>query len=397
VSFEREIAVVEREREKEGPIHFGTFGGVGVLLLLCGVFSWSALGASWAATLLGLGLGLMRIGVQGRVKEYETVTKKAVVSITGAGIKAVGRPLVRKESIKDAYYQPRPGAKASVRCVDDRDAVLFEAEVESEDEAREILRALGRDVTQGRSTFSASAPMFTGAGGGFQAFAVMIGLVIGAVAVPGYFKVLPIMALAAFATALTTQQKVEIGVDGVLISWFSRKRFVRYDAIEKVTKGPYHLALVLKDGTTIRLSTTSNTAHQGKLRRDALVARLAEARASYDGASASRAIVQAVARGDRDVAAWRDALARIHEQGYRETAAREEDLWRVVEDTSAPEDARAGAAVALRRGDGAAPRLRIAAEAVASPRLRIALEKAADPEAEDEALDDSLTAFEREA
>lgn len=76
--------------------------------------------------------------------------------------------------------------------------------------------------------------------------------------------------------------------------------------------------------------------------------------------------------------------------------ARGEDLWRVVEDTTAPEDARAGAAIALRNEAGAHPRLRVAAEAVASPRLRVALERAADPEAEEAALDEALEAFARE-
>jgi len=95
----------------------------------------------------------------------------------------------------------------------------------------------------------------------------------------------------------------------------------------------------------------------------------------------------------------RAELARLLEPegggSYRDPAARGDDLWRVVEDTSAPEDARAGAAVALRNEDGAHPRLRIAAEAVASPKLRVALEKASDPAADDEALDEALEAFDR--
>jgi hypothetical protein len=55
---------------------------------------------------------------------------------------------------------------------------------------------------------------------------------------------------------------------------------------------------------------------------------------------------------------------------------REEDLWRVVEDPRASEDARAAAALLLRKSLDAPgkARVRVAAEATASPKLRVALE-----------------------
>jgi hypothetical protein len=102
-----------------------------------------------------------------------------------------------------------------------------------------------------------------------------------------------------------------------------------------------------------------------------------------------------VARGTRPVAEWRSALTRIsaeHEGGYRDGAMRKEDLWRVVEDAGAPEDARVGAAIALRAEEGAGARLRVAADAAASPKLRVALETAADPAVEESQLDEALEA-----
>ena len=82
---------------------------------------------------------------------------------------------------------------------------------------------------------------------------------------------------------------------------------------------------------------------------------------------------------------WLSELKKLREGegGYRNVALREEDLWRVVEDPGAPEEARAAAAVLVRNADGAKPRLRIAADAVASPRLRVALEAEEETEAEE--------------
>jgi hypothetical protein len=78
---------------------------------------------------------------------------------------------------------------------------------------------------------------------------------------------------------------------------------------------------------------------------------------------------------------------------YRESAMRDEDLWEIVESSSAPEDARAAAALLLRGDEEDAParaRLRIAADAIVSPKLRVAIEAAAssDVAAAEDALED---------
>ena len=123
-----------------------------------------------------------------------------------------------------------------------------------------------------------------------------------------------------------------------------------------------------------------------------LRARIVEAWQGHRLRAGETSVHGALARGERGVAEWRKALASIRsaDGGYRQTATRDEDLWRVVEDVSAPADARAAAALALRSAADAPARLRVAAEAVASPHLRIALETAADREAEDAALDEAL-------
>jgi hypothetical protein len=66
--------------------------------------------------------------------------------------------------------------------------------------------------------------------------------------------------------------------------------------------------------------------------------------------------------------------------GFREAEVSADDLWRTLEDGAADPEARAGAAVALgpTLGEGDRARLRVAARVVAAPRLRVALEAVAD-------------------
>lgn len=103
----------------------------------------------------------------------------------------------------------------------------------------------------------------------------------------------------------------------------------------------------------------------------------------------------ALMRGDRSVADWRVALGQSVAEGgdaYRGDAATE-TLWRVVEDESAPRDARAGAAIALRRqlDDDGRARLRVVAEDC-EPKLRVALDAALDEAIEEDKV---LAALER--
>jgi hypothetical protein len=100
-------------------------------------------------------------------------------------------------------------------------------------------------------------------------------------------------------------------------------------------------------------------------------------------------------RGARSIAEWRAELAQRAPAGadaYRSDATTE-TLWRVVEDENAPRDARAGAAIALRRqldADGRT-RLRVVAEDC-EPKLRVALDVALDDEVEEKEV---LAALER--
>jgi hypothetical protein len=150
--------------------------------------------------------------------------------------------------------------------------------------------------------------------------------------------------------------------------------------------------VVLTSGKHVDLRTGGKSGWGGKERaammRDALAQRIREAMEAHRARIGPRKLALQLARGERDKGEWITGLKKLQEGegGYRAAAVREEDLWRIVEDPGAPEEARAAAAILLRSNEGARPRLRIAAEAVASPRLRVALE-AEDEEAVDEALE----------
>src|SRR5262249_62187220 len=74
--------------------------------------------------------------------------------------------------------------------------------------------------------------------------------------------------------------------------------------------------------------------------------------------------------------------ARDGAAGLRSAAVPDEELWRVIEDPTAPMDARAGAAAAIGRDldEAGRTRLRVAAAACAAPKLRVALSAVADEE-----------------
>jgi hypothetical protein len=104
----------------------------------------------------------------------------------------------------------------------------------------------------------------------------------------------------------------------------------------------------------------------------------------------------ALARGERDAAAWVQGLRERYQStvGYREDRVPESELEECLNDPSAPPDLRLAAAVVLRAsGKGARRKIRVAAEDCANPELARALLAA-----REEALDEGpVVAVERQA
>lgn len=392
-----------RGRLRERPREVRRAAGFGVFLTLSGALWWSQMGPAISAVLIGAGLVLMRIGFTREVLRSEPVTRPARVRVTTEGIAIEDESFIPRENIAQAYYQPRRRGLGSVRGLDARGEVLFDLEVKNEPERSALLDALGCDVRHGRAAFRVSSPLFaTMARSALMLVSLALLLLLAYVlrsVEPAVYLLLT--AFAVGLAALARRQTVEVGIDGLVVDWIGRPRFVSYAVIRAVEAQSLDVTVTLEDGRRIHLAPGGGAGSARidvELARDALIARIEDARRAFDGRADAGDFAARVGRGAREIAEWRAALERLHSAeatGYRERVARGEDLWRVVEDAGAPEDARAGAAVALRKEEGAPERLRIAADAVASPRLRVALEKASDLDVEEEALDEALEALAR--
>lgn len=196
-----------------------------------------------------------------------------------------------------------------------------------------------------------------------------------------------------------TRSWLELGSDGMLLATRGRQRFVRYDAVSSVEAvDAKKLHVKMRDGAPVELELAGRgrAALPGPSgSRDALLVHLRAALRAAGATDQSGSLARRIGRRGRPREAWLADIASLRDgdSSYRETALRDADLWDIVESASAPEDARAAAALLLRSTeDGAAARarLRVAADAVVSKKLRIAIEAAAgsDDAAAEEALEE---------
>jgi hypothetical protein len=172
-------------------------------------------------------------------------------------------------------------------------------------------------------------------------------------------------------------QHVEVGHDGIFMKWLGKRRFVPFSKIEGVTATKTGVELGLTNGRVleIRLSQKDNTA-------------AAEIHVLYtrirDGIDAQRGLSHVdeealLARSGRDIETWMRemrALGAGDLGGYRAASIPRERLWAVVENAAADPSAREGAALALSASldDDDRARLLALSQKTASPRLRVALD-----------------------
>lgn len=403
LAFERPLDVLERNPLVKnasramlvaGPLLFAAF--------LAGVFPPGLLGLHLAV--LGLVLFFSNNRMNLRAKR-----RRSKVKADHEGVWQDGKLVVPRAQIADGFFQPRVGRDpnktssygSSVRFVDKRRRVLFEIEAE-EGEALEMLYALGLDPGSKRAEFSGSSPLYAtlarnllfvfGLFGASLLFAAVMALV-GVAAPMTPFLVMPLV----FAGMLPS--KIAIGVDGVLVRWLWQKKFIPMSQIARIERADDRtVVLHLVDGRE-ELIYTSMRRRSGfgsswaVQHRDAVLARIGEAIMAYRARGPAADISALVGKGTRTRSEWLGALGKLRgaEGGYRDAVVRDDDLWRVVEDPSAPEDARGGAALLLRRSldEAGKARVRVAAEATASPKLRVALDAAASDTA-DEAMHAAL-------
>ena len=174
---------------------------------------------------------------------------------------------------------------------------------------------------------------------------------------------------------------ITVTIEGIYVTWLGDSRFIPMTEIAEATRvSPREILLQSPRGATFTLYTAKH--EEGP---DALLDEIHRVLDAARAAGPKRDVSAIVARGARTHAAWLadlDQLGRsLGAGGYRAQVIEREDLFRLVEDPSASDDARAGAAIALKASADAAARerIRIASE-TASPKLRVALETEDDTE-----------------
>lgn len=302
-----------------------------------------------------------------------------------------GARVIPRSAIREGFYQPRVATKPgslgpTVRLLGWGRRVLFEAEVESEDQALEILGALGLDPSRRRARFRRASPLVATMP---RQLALFGGLWL-AMAMSGVAHAAVGLALIPLFVAMALPATIEVGVDGVVLQWLWRKRFVPMgDILEIQSEDDRVLVLTLRSGEAVRVYTGLPRRSRGAVsaaHHQAVLARIVEARRLFREGGTALDAAALVGRQGRSRADWLEALARLAagEGSYREAAVRLEDLLALVEDPRAPEDARAGAALVVQKkgDDEARARVRVAAEATASPKLRVALDAMGKDDAE---------------
>jgi hypothetical protein len=206
----------------------------------------------------------------------------------------------------------------------------------------------------------------------------------------------------------------ELSLDGIRVRDFLRQRFfpriqvARFEEIERRVvaseedeeeEKPLYASRETVELVGFRVHLRSG---ETLLLKDIPSDRLAQVRGALvrmtarSGKASWEAHRGALARGERDAAAWVQGLQERYRSAanYREDRVPESDLEECLKDPSAPPDLRLAAAVALRAGGkGARKKIRVAAEDCANPELARALLAA-----REEALDEELVAaVERQA
>lgn len=326
-------------------------------------------------------------------RNWRPITERRALRIDAEAL-TLGEDRIPRASIKSALVLPGFPPKVLVRR---RWALPIEIQVESTAEARDVLRALGFDVSQSVATFRtasravAKQRYVAGVAAGFVATGAVFGAVAARARVgPGTGALAGlglILAIISMMVVLLAPTKLSVGADGLVLRWLGTSRFIGLGEITQVTRyergfgrsRQVGLTIVLRSGEEVIVPVGQASWETQEV---ALIEeRIREALEGFrsGGAAADAASLR---RGGRAVSDWIAALRAIGSGAnadMRTAPLPRERLFRIVESPTAGASERAAAAVALggELDEEARQRLRIAAEAIAAPKLRIAVEAAA--------------------
>lgn len=190
---------------------------------------------------------------------------------------------------------------------------------------------------------------------------------------------------------------VSVGIDGVLLEFPGKRRFIPHDEISSFTleraealKEASHLLLSLATEEEIRIPIACDVTETDGAR---LMSALRRHRPADDDQESE---APGLARAGKEPAKWLGALREMGRVGYRRGAVDVEQITRALDEALAPAT-RAAAAIVLSETsrDDAKKRLRIAADEYASPQTKRALLRIAGT-IDDDALADALAELSRE-
>jgi hypothetical protein len=328
--------------------------------------------------------GAMLLGVLAVLKRLnDRSAEMGVLRASSEGIHWNGALIVERARITGGVVLPDAPGGTRVR-ISRRRGAPMEFGVTNVAEGRDLLRALGLDASQVTATFRVRSSISTSRVlfGGVIAIAMVVAFLSAHLRLPPMTTPLAMIAL---VLAFAWPQKVVVGTDGVFVNWFVRRKFIPYTELARIDDTKTGLDLVTKSGERHRLEFNGGRNSKAQViraqtERDSLRSRIEQARAAAPDA-APAVDPGVVARGERDVGSWLDALRSIahREGGMRTAPVLREQLFAMVANTRLAASVRAGAAAAL--GLDAAPtereRLRETAAAIASPRVRVVVEAAA--------------------
>jgi hypothetical protein len=398
--------------------NWGALGGAfGTLvagpLLLVGSLVFFVIGSAVGGVLLALGgyfflvLGAFRL-VVGWVLDERRVPVAGELAVRGGDLFWDGRRMARRQALTAGFVAEGEMGQVRVRLCRTLRRKPLGFVVRDEEQGRALLRALGLDAAQttaglGLASLARVHPLAVWANVASVlslVLAIPLCLVWGmsASAWTGVAAILGLLVLA-WAGLYLAPARAQVGVDGVLLTWLWRTRFIRYEDLAAVRSShqtdPPTFTLALHGGEEIRLPLAGyRTLEIGEEELSLRVRRIEQAAEESRRIQADRAVALPP-RGDRPAHAWLAALRAAGsgaDADHRRAPVAPDTLLRIAEDAGSPPERRVAAAAALGPGLDAQgrARLRVASSTTASPEVRDALALAAADAASDEALAEAL-------
>lgn len=354
-------------------------------------------GAKLVPFLISMGVLLVSVAVLNRPIPKIT---PAPVSATRESI-TVGAKTYPRRAFRSGFVTRGDDGSTSVRLQPTNVlAPWLELRVASPAEADRLLAVLGLDALHSVARLYAASILRAS---GWRHVGVIVAMIVasfvgGAILHNGTPVIAAIagMVLATFWPAI-----VDVGADGIVVSWLFYRRFVPAASIATISayeeshgKDRVHgVELGLESGERYRIAVSSSLWDGG--RAQMLASRIAAVSHARRAGIPLGSELSLLERGSSDARTWLERLRALGSGAnatLRVAPVRSESLWRAVEDPNAEPHVRVAAAAALAGAVSGEERVRIAdaAGATADPRVRVALEAAAsgDDEALTRALDE---------